>query len=223
MALILSIETTTTNCSVALGKDGELIALKEYNSKSYSHAEKLHPFIAEVLETGGCQLSDLDAIAVSKGPGSYTGLRIGVSAAKGLCFSLDIPLLAIETLKTLLEDINDRDTYFMIHPMLDARRMEVYTTAYSPSQNSFTPTEAKVLDETAYQEELIKGKLLFIGTGIEKFKNICPHPNAYFKPLFPSAKAMTKLVEEKFQKKDFEDLAYFEPFYLKDFIGKKVK
>lgn len=222
MALILSIETTTTNCSVSLGKNGELLAIKELNNKDYSHAEKLHPFIKAILKEAQVGFSALDAVAVSEGPGSYTGLRIGVSTAKGLCFALDIPLIAIETLQLLKEQIPPSQEAQFIIPMLDARRMEVYTTVYQNTQK-LAPTTAQIIDKNSFSEFLSKGKSLFIGTGIQKFEELCTHPNAVFKAAFPSSKEMVPLAEQKFQKKDMVNLAYFEPFYLKDFLIKKKR
>lgn len=219
MALILCIETTTTNCSVSLGENGSLLSTKELNNKGYSHAEKLHLFIQAVLKEAQKELSDLDAVAVSEGPGSYTGLRIGVSTAKGLCFALDIPLIAIETLRLLKEQARTSKARFII-PMLDARRMEVYTTVYE-GMKKLVPTTAQVLDENSFSAFLTKGKSLFIGTGIQKFKACCIHSNALFKPAFPSSKEMVALAQQKFQNKDVVNLAYFEPFYLKDFLIKK--
>lgn len=220
MALILCIETATTNCSVALARDGEMIALKEDNSKNYSHAEKLHIFIQEVVEENGFDLKDLEAIAISKGPGSYTGLRIGVSAAKGLCFSLDIPLISVPTLKVLAQQVQPTNETDLIVPMLDARRMEVYSVVFDAAFQEQRKTLAEVLSEDSFSEYLQKGKVYFIGSGVEKFKNICDHPNAvFFDDRFPSAREMCSLASAKYEKSDTEDVAYFEPYYLKDFIA----
>lgn len=222
MGLILSLETTTTNCSVALGRDGKLLALKEHNSKKYSHAEKLHLFIKDVLSEANLSLTDLDAIAVSKGPGSYTGLRIGVSAAKGLCFSLGIPLIAVDTLQLLAEKKSAKiENADFIIPLLDARRMEVYTAVFDHLNEKILPTEAKILDDTAYAEFLNKGKTVFIGNAVEKLEDIRPHRNAKFIDALPSAREMVDLAEIKHKKSDTEDVAYFEPYYLKDFLIKK--
>ncbi len=220
MALILALETTTTNCSVALGLNGKCIALKELNAKQYSHSEKLHLFIKSILADHNYSINNLDAVAVSKGPGSYTGLRIGVSAAKGLCFAADIPLISIDTLALLAHQATDQG-YQHIIPMLDARRMEVYTAIFDGSAQKLTDTEAKILDTDSYAETLEKGTVLFIGNGAEKFSTLCQHPNAIFKTAFPSAREMTALAEEKYKKNDTVDVAYFEPYYLKDFITKK--
>lgn len=220
MGLILCIETATTNCSVALGEDGKLLALKEDNSNSYSHAERLHVFIEEILKENNFSAGDLDAIAISKGPGSYTGLRIGVSAAKGLCFSLEIPLISVPTLKSLAMQVKAEEDSELIIPMLDARRMEVYTAGFTAIVQPVFDTRAQILDDASFEEELKQGKVSFIGNGVEKFKEICNHENAVFiEGKSPSAKQMVSLAEEKFRKEAFEDVAYFEPFYLKDFMA----
>lgn len=217
MANILCIETASTNCSVALGREGRLLALKEDNNLGYSHSEKLHIFIFEILNENGIQLSDLDAVAISKGPGSYTGLRIGVSAAKGLCFSLDIPLISVSTLTALAHQVSGEG---VIIPMLDARRMEVYTAVFNEQKKQIEDTSAKILTPDSYKIFLDKEKATFIGSGVEKFKDICNHQNALFvENKLPSAREMVKLAEEKFQAKNFENVAYFEPYYLKDFMA----
>ncbi len=171
----------------------------------------------EILKENALKGSDLSAIAVSKGPGSYTGLRIGVSAAKGLCFSLDIPLIAIPTLESLAQQVKEEEGDCII-PLLDARRMEVYTAGFTAAKNALFDTRAEILDENSFSEYLKKGRVTFIGNGVEKFSKICSHENAVFKPeALPSAREMVRLAEEKFQKGLFEDVAYFEPYYLKDF------
>ncbi|HET8809017.1 MAG TPA: tRNA (adenosine(37)-N6)-threonylcarbamoyltransferase complex dimerization subunit type 1 TsaB [Flavobacteriaceae bacterium] len=218
MAKILCIETATTNCSVSVAIDGKLIALKE-NSGSYSHAEKLHLFIEEAMKKASLNLKELDAIAISKGPGSYTGLRIGVSAAKGLCFSLDKPLISVSTLVSLSKQISPKQNEFIV-PMLDARRMEVYSAIFDHQGNQIREIQAEVLNETSFLEYLEKGKVHFIGDGVEKFKTVQSHANAVFwDGKLPSSKEMATIAEEKFHRSDFEDVAYFEPFYLKDFVG----
>ena len=217
MSTILCLETATTNCSVALSENGSVIALLEDSSGGYSHGEKLHVYIEQVCKQANISFDQLDAIAVSKGPGSYTGLRIGVSAAKGLCFSLDIPLISIPTLDSLAHKINHSGG--TIIPMLDARRMAVYSAVYDQEKDQIRDTRAEVLSETSYDEYLEKGRVYFVGNGVEKFQAICSHPNASFVPdELPSANEMGALAEAKFQNKAFEDVAYFEPFYLKDFI-----
>jgi len=219
MSLLLCIETSTTNCSVAISKNGECIALKEDNNAGYSHSESLHLFIEDLLAEQKITLKNLDAIAVSKGPGSYTGLRIGVSTAKGLCYVLDIPLLAINTLDSLAAEVtNDSPCYIV--PMLDARRMEVYTASFTEKHQCTEATKALILDETSYSDLLDKQKTIFIGNGVVKFQEICSHTNAEFiTNKVPSAKNLCRLAQQKFEAKNFEDVAYFEPYYLKDFVA----
>ena len=218
MAVILCLETSTTNCSVAIAVDGEIIALQEDNNNKYSHAEKLHSFIDQVLAESGTLKSSLQAIAVSKGPGSYTGLRIGVSAAKGLCFAMDVPLIAVPTLEALAHQAVIENGYII--SMLDARRLEVYAAVFSSDNNQIRKTKAEVLDENSYDDYLKTNKVFFIGDGVQKFKALCKHKNAVFiDNKLPSAKQIGALAELKYHKNDFEDVAYFEPYYLKDFIA----
>ena len=220
MSYILNIETATTNCSVSLSKEGEILVLKEDYSSSYSHAESLHVFIDEVFKTANLKPHDLDAIAVSKGPGSYTGLRIGVSAAKGFCYALDKPLISIATLASLSHQVLI-DTGCIV-PMLDARRMEVYAAVYDAQHRQVRAIEAQIIDEHSFKSFLDGCKVYFIGDGVPKTKQIISHPNAVFvENKLPSAKEMAQLAYEKYKKSDFEDVAYFEPFYLKNFIGNK--
>ncbi len=214
---ILCIETASTNCSVALAKNGNLFALKEDYSNGFSHAERLHIFIRDILAENDMQLSNLDAIAVSKGPGSYTGLRIGVSAAKGLCFSLGIPLISVSTLTALAYQVKEKA---LVIPMLDARRMEVYTAVFDKEREQVLKTSAMILDENSYLEFLENGPVYFIGSGVTKFKELCNHTNANFiEGKLPSAKEMVDLAISKYKISDFEDVAYFEPYYLKDFMA----
>ncbi len=214
MAILLCIETATTNCSITLSVNGSVIASREDSDKNFSHAEQLHLFIEEILAEAKMEKASLDAIAVSKGPGSYTGLRIGVSAAKGLCFALDIPLISIPTLKVLAYKVEGSTT---VVPMLDARRMEVYAAVYAEGKE-IRETRAEILNETSFNDYLQAGKTIFIGSGVEKFKASCHHPNAEFRDdVLPSAKQMVVLAERKYNEKAFENVAYFEPYYLKDF------
>ncbi len=220
MAFILNIETATTNCSVSLSKEGKTIVLKEDNDKSYSHAERLHVYIDEVLKEANINSNKLDAISVSKGPGSYTGLRIGVSAAKGLCFALDKPLISIPTLDALAHQVKMDDG--IIVSMLDARRMEVYSAIYDSNYNEIRETQAQILDETSFNDYLEQGKVYFIGNGVEKTKTLINHTNAIFiEDKLPSANDMSLLADTKYKKNDTEDIAYFEPYYLKDFVALK--
>ncbi|GGD19322.1 tRNA (adenosine(37)-N6)-threonylcarbamoyltransferase complex dimerization subunit type 1 TsaB [Hyunsoonleella pacifica] len=222
MSIILSLETATTNCSVALSKHGQTIALKEDARNGYSHAEKLHVFINEVLKEANVKRSDIDAVAVSKGPGSYTGLRIGVSAAKGLCFALDKPLISLPTLEVLAQQVSIEEG--VIIPMLDARRMEVYSAIFDAKYNQTRDTQAQILDESSFSEFLKQGNVYFIGSGVEKTKEIIEYPNAVFiENKLPSANEMGALAYDKHKISDTEDVAYFEPYYLKDFVAIKPK
>jgi len=223
MALILNLETATTNCSVSLGSKGENLQLKEENTPNYSHAEQLHVFIGEILEKAALNFTDLDAIAVSKGPGSYTGLRIGVSAAKGLCYALDIPLISIDTLESLAHQAESEASEFII-PVLDARRMEVYSAVFNSDLTRIRETRAEVITETSFVEYAEKGRATILGPGAEKCREVLDQHNFRFvEGITPSAKDMCSLSYAKYQKSDFEDVAYFEPFYLKDFIAGKPK
>jgi tRNA threonylcarbamoyladenosine biosynthesis protein TsaB len=221
LAYLLNIETATKNCSVSLAKDGKTIALKELNDGGYSHAEKLHEFIKVVIAEANITISDIDAVAVSKGPGSYTGLRIGVSAAKGLCFALNIPLISINTLQSLAQSVSIDEVYII--PLLDARRMEVYSEVFKNNKN-IRNVLAEIIDETSFNEYLNESKVYFLGDGAEKCKELIKHKNAHFiDDKFPSANDMSALSYEKYKKNDIEDVAYFEPFYLKDFVVTTAK
>ena len=219
MSIILNIETATKNCSVALAKDGKTITCKEIAEQNFSHAEKLHVFIEELLTENQLQFSDLSAIAVSQGPGSYTGLRIGVSSAKGFCYALNIPMIAIDTLQLLAKQIQIEDG--IIIPMIDARRMEVFTAFYDKNHNQIRNTQAEIIDETSYQE--IVEKIHLVGDGTEKFKSTLTNDKFVFHSniIFPSAKEMSQLSFDKYKISDFVDVAYFEPYYLKDFVLSK--
>ncbi|WP_435261196.1 tRNA (adenosine(37)-N6)-threonylcarbamoyltransferase complex dimerization subunit type 1 TsaB [Tenacibaculum sp. nBUS_03] len=218
MSIILNIETATKNCSVSIANNGEVLASKELNNGNYSHAEKLHPFIEDVLKEASVSLGEIVAVAVSKGPGSYTGLRIGVSATKGLCFSFDVPLISIDTLKSLSMNIKIEDG--LIVPMIDARRMEVYSAIYDKNYNQIREIKAEVINENSFKELLDHNKIYFLGDGSDKCNGIITHENAIFvQDKFPSAKEMALLSFEKYKKNDIEDVAYFEPFYLKDFVA----
>lgn len=215
MTYILNIETATKNCSVSLAKNGETILCKEIAEQGYSHAEKLHVFIEEIVKEANVNFSEIKAVAVSKGPGSYTGLRIGVSAAKGLCYALQIPLISIDTMQVLAKKANVDG---LIVPMIDARRMEVYSAVFDKNHNKIKEVEAEVLTENSYQD--FDQTVYFVGDCQEKCQTVLVKDNFKFLPeiIFPSANEMSKLSFEKFQNNDFEDVAYFEPFYLKDFM-----
>lgn len=220
MAIILQIETATTNCSVALSKDGKTLALKEDYNSNFAHAESLNIFIEDVFKTAKFELKDIDAVAISKGPGSYTGLRIGVSTAKGLCYALDKPLIAVDTLKSIAAQVAAEDAFVI--PMLDARRLEVYAAVYDSDCKEIRAVAADVLTETSFKEYLDQSRVYFIGNGVAKFEALIQHPNAVFiTDKLPSAAQMSGLAFDKYKIGDFEDVAYFEPFYLKDFIGNK--
>lgn len=216
MALILNIETATKNCSVALSKAGKTLAIKELSEQNFSHAEKLHVFIEELFSETNLKLEDLNAVAVSQGPGSYTGLRIGVSAAKGLCYALSIPLIALDTLEILARKIQVNSG--IIIPMIDARRLEVFSAFFDSSFTKIRAIKAEVIDENSYQEE--SEILHLIGDGAMKFKEILTDEKFHYYPeiQFPSAEEMSLISFQKFQNSQFEDVAYFEPFYLKDFV-----
>jgi tRNA threonylcarbamoyladenosine biosynthesis protein TsaB len=224
MPLILHIETATIVCSVALSKDGQLLALKESETKN-SHSSELTLFIDEVVKSPGFVLADLDAIAISEGPGSYTGLRIGVATAKGLCYALDKPLIGIPTLKAMAAGMPHTPSPSLYCPMIDARRMEVFSAIFDDKGNEIRDTRAEIIDENSFHEYLAKNKMVFAGDGAEKCKQYLEnHPNAVFLSGFkPSAKFMIAFAEEKYSNQLFENLAYFEPFYLKDFVAGKPR
>lgn len=222
MAYILSIETSTTNCSVALSKEGDTIALKEDNNHNYSHAELLHQYIKEVIADAQISINQLSAIAVSKGPGSYTGLRIGVSAAKGLCFSLNIPLIAISTLESLANQIFIKQGFIV--PMLDARRMEAYTAVYNFNYELVREIKAEILSGDSFEDLLKQQQVVFIGNAVNKFSSLIESENATFiYEKLPSAKDLSLLAFQQLKIGNTENVAYFEPFYLKDFIALKSK
>lgn len=222
MAYILQLETASTNCSVSLSKEGKLMASKEFNSATYSHSEQLHLFIEEVLAEAKIDLKQLDALAVSKGPGSYTGLRIGVSAAKGLCYTLDIPLISLNTLKSMAIQIEISEG--VIVPMLDARRMEVYASVFNHKYQEVAPTKAIIINADSFMEYAQKGKVYLIGSGALKCKEVLRHPNYHFdETVVPSSRSMSMEAYTKYRQNQFEDVAYFEPYYLKDFILQQKK
>ncbi|WP_404980796.1 tRNA (adenosine(37)-N6)-threonylcarbamoyltransferase complex dimerization subunit type 1 TsaB [Capnocytophaga granulosa] len=216
--MLLCIETSGKNCSVALFEGLQLVSIREVHTEQFSHSENLHVFIEQVLKESNLQPKAIKAIAISAGPGSYTGLRIGVATAKGLCYGWDIPLIALPTLHILAEQVTYEFTDIeYIIPMIDARRMEVFTAVYSHDFSPILGERAEILTESTFDTYLNKGKTIFLGDGITKFQAICKHKNAYFwENKFPSAKQMGRLALEKYQAQAFEDIAYFEPFYLKE-------
>lgn len=252
---ILLIETSTELCSVALEENGKVTAYRE-SSVPKSHASMTAVFIDEVLKDRGIAAKDLSAVCVSEGPGSYTGLRVGVSTAKGLCFGAKLPLLSVGTLEvlvnqalsncihhttnnktqTIVGDDGEQTANNNVHavncgyenesaevdyivPMIDARRMEVYTAVFSGDGKRLTDTEAKIIDGNSFADILERGKVLFIGDGAEKCRSVITHPNALFCSTFPKASAMAELAETELKEKRFKDVAYFEPFYLKEFVA----
>lgn len=225
MAIILNIETSTTVCSVAIGRNEELVSIHEIND-GYSHAEQLELLIAKCLEEASLKISDLDAVSVSKGPGSYTGLRIGVSLAKGICFGANIPLISTPTLASMAFSPKLSETKDMFYvPMLDARRMEVYACVLNQDKEEIQSTSAIVVEENSFAQFLETHPVVFFGPGMDKCKAIIGNSgNAYFvSDILPSAAQMVQISAQKFEAKSFENVAYFEPFYLKDFVAGKPK
>ncbi|MFC2136781.1 tRNA (adenosine(37)-N6)-threonylcarbamoyltransferase complex dimerization subunit type 1 TsaB [Bacteroidota bacterium] len=225
MANILHIETSTSVCSVAISNGNQLIFYKE-NTEEMSHSSSLAVLINEGLKTCKIESFDLDAVAVSQGPGSYTGLRIGVSTAKGLCYGAEIPLIAIPTLEIMVNEvlkenlISENIDNILLCPMIDARRMEVYNALYDIKGKSLTEVTANIIAQDSFSRILNEKKIYFFGDGADKCKQLLSHSNAIFlEDIYPSAKNMIQLAYRKYQDKKFEDMAYFEPFYLKDFIA----
>ncbi len=227
MALILNIETSTEVCSVALSENGVILFSKE-SSEGMNHAEMLTVFIQNLFAENQLSLKSIDAVAVSKGPGSYTGLRIGVSVAKGLCYALDIPLISINSLDILgkyaaqnPDKFSTSETDKMLFcPMIDARRMEVFTALYNEKAEQVKPVTAEIIDEKFLEDLLSVHKIMFFGNGAQKCKHKLTHPNAIFNgPEKTSAQFMQNLSRIKYDRNEFEDVAYFEPFYLKNFVA----
>ena len=220
---ILYLETSSKNCSVAISDNEKLLCLTEEVSENYKQSESLHTFVEWALEGAGISIKDIEAVSLGKGPGSYTGLRIGASSAKGFCYGLKVPLIAVNSLESMIEPFLGQNYDFVI-PLVDARRMEVYTAVYDgKTGKEVSETEAKILDETSFEEFKDK-KVLFVGDGAKKSRDILQLPNAeYNESIYPSAQYLIKKTLEKIDKKEFEDIAYFEPFYLKDFHGVKKK
>lgn len=224
MPIILSIETATTVCSCSLSRDGEILLNRE-SYKGQSHASLLGVFVNEMMEYARLNNLKIDAIAVSSGPGSYTGLRIGVSEAKGLSYGLGIPMIAIPTAKIMASMIRDKaDQETLLCPMIDARRMEVYATFFNQQLNVVRKTSADIIESDTYDNLLDEHKIVFFGNGSAKCKEVSTHPNAIFiDDVHPLASAMISLAEESYAVKDFVDSAYFEPFYLKEFVATTPK
>ncbi|AZB00772.1 tRNA (adenosine(37)-N6)-threonylcarbamoyltransferase complex dimerization subunit type 1 TsaB [Chryseobacterium joostei] len=220
---ILYLETSSKNCSVAVSDDDKLLCLCEEVSENYKQSESLHTYVEWALEGAGISLKDIEAVSLGKGPGSYTGLRIGAASAKGFCYGLKVPFIAINSLESMIEPFLGHNYDFIV-PLIDARRMEVYTAVYDGSTGKeVSATEAKILDETSFEEFRDK-KVIFVGDGAKKAKDILNLPDADFNEnIYPSAQYLIKKTLEKINNKEFEDMAYFEPFYLKDFHGVKKK
>ena len=254
MAVILHIETSTRVCSVGLSREGEWLAVREDRSQNYSHSALLTVFMEEVMKEAAVTADGIDAVAVSRGPGSYTGLRIGVSAAKGFCYALDIPLIAVDTMKALAavtaaslpsgpasvsgkpkvtaadipvqpdEPNTGGSSDILYCPMIDARRMEVYYALFTPGLKEVKPTAAEVITEKTFREVLEHHQVIFCGDGAEKCRQVIDNPTAVFIPdSLPTVKGMLPLAEDQFNREDFVDVAYFEPYYLKDFVAGKPK
>ena len=219
MERIILIETSTALCSAALAENGVITAYRE-SSAPKAHASLTAVFVQEILDERGLTIADCDAICVSKGPGSYTGLRVGVSTAKGLCFGCGKPLLAVGTLDTLVAQAHSAvpSPYLFIIPMIDARRMEVYSAVFQHNIQ-ITETSPVTVDENSFGEYLEQGPCLFIGDGAGKCADVIKHPNAHFCQCNPKASAMLSPAMEAYKEKRFEDVAYFEPFYLKEFVA----
>lgn len=218
---ILHIETSSKNCSVAISENEELLCLCEEVSQDYKQSENLHVFVQWAIEGAEIELKDIECISLGMGPGSYTGLRIGAASAKGFCFGLNVPLVAINSLETMVEKLVNKGYEFII-PMIDARRKEVYTAVFhGETGEMIQKTEAKILDEFSF-EELRNKKVAFVGDGAQKAQEILQlHQAEFFPDVYPSAEGLIKKAMQKITKKEFEDIAYFEPFYLKDFYTGK--
>ncbi|HMJ70687.1 MAG TPA: tRNA (adenosine(37)-N6)-threonylcarbamoyltransferase complex dimerization subunit type 1 TsaB [Cyclobacteriaceae bacterium] len=224
MGLILSIETSTTVCSAALHREGELLA-SEITEVPNSAASQLAVMIDKILSRAGVVARDLSAVAVSAGPGSYTGLRIGVATAKGVCYALGIPLIAVNSLELMAAQVTENNPGgAWLCPMIDARRMEVYTMLFDNGLGVIEPVRASVIDASSYAAVVEKREVLFFGNGSDKCRDVITHPNAKFvSGMFPSAEWLGRLALERLRAGKFEDVGEFEPFYLKDFIAKKPK
>jgi tRNA threonylcarbamoyladenosine biosynthesis protein TsaB len=229
MADILNIETSTEVCSVSIARNGQTLFAKE-STDGLKHSELLTVFIQDIFKENDFRFNQLDAVAVSKGPGSYTGLRIGVSVAKGLCYALNIPLIAVGSIEALghytamhaakFISANDSDTILLFCPMIDARRMEVYTALYNQQGEETSAVTAEIINENSFMDELKDHKILFFGNGADKCKAKITHSNAVFEgPEKTSARFMQNISQQKYSNKEFEDLAYFEPYYLKNFVA----
>lgn len=224
---IILIETSTELCSTAMASEGKIISYRE-SDRPRTHASLTAVFIDEMLRETGLKVQDCAAVCVSMGPGSYTGLRVGVSTAKGLCFGAGIPLLATGTLDALVwqgitgeyfRNSQGNPDFRYIIPMIDARRMEVYTAVFSPDGKQVTDTEAKIVDGSSFADQLAAGHVLFIGDAADKCRTVITNPNAHFIQCCPKASSMLVPAMAEYKEKRFRDVAYFEPFYLKNFVA----
>ncbi|MCQ2336340.1 MAG: tRNA (adenosine(37)-N6)-threonylcarbamoyltransferase complex dimerization subunit type 1 TsaB [Paludibacteraceae bacterium] len=228
MEAIITIDTSTTVCSVALVTESECLAYREDTSGN-NHSKVIGVFVKEILAEAKRLNADVRAVALSKGPGSYTGLRIGTSFAKGLCYGMDIKLIAIPTLKIMAAPVAQMlkergETDSVMCPMIDARRMEVYNALYDMDLNEVLPTAATIIDADSFSEHLSDKKIYFFGNGSGKCKETIVSPNAVFlEGVAPLAVNMREMAFEAYNNNRFEDVAYFEPFYLKEFIATKSK
>jgi len=218
MALILNIESSTTNCSVSIAKNGELIHCIEKNDPDFKQSNHLHSFINKLLIESRIDLKQLDAISISKGPGSYTGLRVGAASAKGFCYSCEIPLIAINTLEILAAGYKAEKGTNIIS-LLDARRMEVYSMVLNYKHQVIRPTKAEIIDLNSFSDYVSNSKTVLMGSGAEKCKPFLKADNIYYpeSPKYPSSKDMISIAETFYKNKNFQNIAYFEPYYLKDF------
>ncbi|MFH1297885.1 MAG: tRNA (adenosine(37)-N6)-threonylcarbamoyltransferase complex dimerization subunit type 1 TsaB [Bacteroidota bacterium] len=241
MSLILAIETATPVCSVALSRDGKILSLRESSAPNV-HSSVLTVFVEDVFRETSLHFTDLDAVSVSMGPGSYTGLRIGVASAKGLCYALDKPMIAVHTLEAMAMGMISNPSHnpspkregsnsqlptancqLLFCPMIDARRMEVFCAVYDENRMAIRPVEAVIIERDTFKDLLAEYAILFAGNGAEKCREVLSYlPNALFiKDFQASARFMIPLAEKRFHENRFENLAYFEPFYLKDFVAGK--
>ena len=224
MSYILHIETSTLQCSVSIAYKGEYIAGKQLLTNEFIHGEKLHVFIRDIFEKAKIKKNNLNAVAVSKGPGSFTGLRIGVAAAKGICFAQDLPLIGVNTLEIMAAPFYNKNEYNYLIPLLDARRMEVYSAIFDAKKRYIQKTNAVVLSEDSFFDKVENGSCLVVGNGASKFKTLQPKINADFNTQhFPSAKDMCEVSWDLYKKECYENLEFFEPFYLKDFQTQHIK
>jgi tRNA threonylcarbamoyladenosine biosynthesis protein TsaB len=217
MAIILNIDTAVETASICLARDAQPLQVA-VNGKMSDHATWLHPTLQQVISNAGLTAGNIQAIAISIGPGSYTGLRVGLAAAKGLCFALQVPLIAVNTLK-MMAYATRNESSDLYCPLIDARRMEVFTAVYDKSLTEIVEPKAMIIDSNSFDSILSSNKVLFTGNGMEKLKKVLNHPNALFNNQVASASDMVSLSERYFEEKKFADVAYVEPFYIKEFYS----